>query len=293
MHKKPLVSVLMTVYNREKYIAEAIKSVLASTYQNWELIIVDDCSKDSSVQIAKTFEAMDHRIKVYINNKNLGDYPNRNQAADYANGKYIKYVDADDMMYSHGLELLVFYMEQFPTAGYGLCSLSQDEDKIFPFELNPREAYQRHYLMHQLFHKAPLSSIIKKTAFEEVGGFSGKPQLGDFELWHILSQKYPIVLMPQGIVWYRRHDEQESSVNRADPAVPFKYILLAEDLINSDECPLAKDQQVLVADKIKHQKARAIFSAAKHHSLKKAIQLLRTSRLNFFQLRHGVKKSIS
>ena len=63
----PLVSVLMTAYNREKYIAEAIESVLASTYTNFELIIVDDCSTDKTVEIAKSYEVKDNRIKVYIN----------------------------------------------------------------------------------------------------------------------------------------------------------------------------------------------------------------------------------
>ncbi len=72
----PLVSVLMTVYNREKYIAEAIESVLASSYTNFELIIVDDGSKDHSVEIAQKYEAQDHRIKVYVNEQNLGDYSN-------------------------------------------------------------------------------------------------------------------------------------------------------------------------------------------------------------------------
>ncbi|MBN2662839.1 MAG: glycosyltransferase family 2 protein, partial [Bacteroidales bacterium] len=99
MQNNPFVSVLMTAYNREKYIAEAIESVIASTYQNWELIIVDDGSKDKTVEIAKQYEAKDPRIKVYINEKNLGDYPNRNKAASYAKGKYLKFVDADDLIY--------------------------------------------------------------------------------------------------------------------------------------------------------------------------------------------------
>ena len=146
-----MVSVLMTVYNREKYIAEAIESVLASTYQDWELIIVNDRSKDRSVAIANTYAERDERIKVYLNEKNLGDYPNRNQAVGYAKGKYIKYVDADDMIYPHGLEVLVHFMEQFPDAGYGLCSLPQDKFKIFPFVLNPSDAYKRHYFEERLF----------------------------------------------------------------------------------------------------------------------------------------------
>ena len=67
INQKPIVSVLMTAYNRENYIGEAIESVLASTLQDFELIIVDDCSKDKTVDIAKSYEAKDSRIKIYIN----------------------------------------------------------------------------------------------------------------------------------------------------------------------------------------------------------------------------------
>jgi len=93
------VSILTTVYNREKHLAACINSVLACSYQDWELIIVDDVSTDASVAIAKSYEQKDARIKVYVNDKNLGDYPNRNKAASYAKGKYIKYLDADDIIY--------------------------------------------------------------------------------------------------------------------------------------------------------------------------------------------------
>ena len=83
----PLVSVLMTAYNREKYIAEAIESVLASTYTFFELIIVDDCSTDNTVLIAKSYQERDPRIKLFVNKQNLGDYPNRNVAASFASGE--------------------------------------------------------------------------------------------------------------------------------------------------------------------------------------------------------------
>ncbi|MFB9054539.1 glycosyltransferase family 2 protein [Formosa undariae] len=284
MNSTPLVSVLMTVYNREKYIAEAIASVIASTYQNWELIIVDDRSKDTSVEIAKSFQDKDERIKVYINEHNLGDYPNRNQAASYAKGKYLKYVDADDMIYPHGIELLVYYMEQFPDAGYGLCSLAQDKEKQYPFQLNPEEAYKRHYFEQNLFHKAPLSAIINKSAFNKVGAFSGKQHLGDFEMWHVLSQKFPVVLMPPGIVWYREHDDQQMNDNRTDPYVPFKYMLIAEDLLNSDKCPLSTLDKEKAFKKVKNQQAGAIVSAIKHHSLKKAIEMKDASSLSYIDI---------
>ena len=94
MSRKPKVSVLTTCFNREKYLTACIDSVLASSYHDWELIIVDDVSTDTSVAIAKSYEKKDARIKVYVNAQNLGDYPNRNKAASYAKGKYIKYLDA-------------------------------------------------------------------------------------------------------------------------------------------------------------------------------------------------------
>ncbi|MEZ4801893.1 MAG: glycosyltransferase family 2 protein [Gelidibacter sp.] len=284
MAHSPLVSVLMTVYNREKYIRQAIESVMASTYEEWELIITDDRSKDSSVSIAQSYAEKDSRIKVYVNEQNLGDYPNRNQAASYAKGKYLKYVDADDMIYPHGLELLVYYMEQFPEAGYGLCSLPQDKFRKFPFQLNPKEAYLRHYFEQPLFHKAPLSSIINRSIFEKVGGFTGKRMLGDFEMWNILSQNHNVVLMPQGIVWYREHDEQEMSDHRSDPMHPFKYILLAEELIKSDDCPLSSNEKSRALRKIEKNKSRAILSAVKYHSIKKGMELKKASQLNMLQV---------
>ena len=83
----PKISILTTVYNREKYLVACMDSVLASSYQDWELIIVDDVSTDTSLAIAKSYEKKDARIKVYVNDKNLGDYPNRNKAASYAKGQ--------------------------------------------------------------------------------------------------------------------------------------------------------------------------------------------------------------
>ncbi len=291
MLDEPMVSVLMTVYNREKYISQAIESVIASTYQNWELIIVDDQSKDNSVAIANTYAAKDKRIKVFVNEQNLGDYPNRNRAASYAQGKYIKYVDADDMIYPYGLEQLVYYMEQFPEAGYGLCSLEQDKLKIFPFQLSPHEAYQRHYFQTDLFHKAPLSSIIKKNAFDVIGGFTGKQHLGDFELWHLLSKKYPLVLMPHGMVWYREHDDQQMNDNRTDPYVPFKYLLNGLEQLKSNECPLIPTEKNIAIINQKKRIARAVLSAGKHHSIKKLKELKKASRISYLDLiKKGLRK---
>lgn len=259
MKSNPLVSVLMTSYNREKYIGAAIESVLASTFENFELIILDDRSKDETVLIANTYATKDSRIKVFINEKNAGDYQNRNIAASHAKGKYLKYIDADDYIYPWGLEILVKMMEQFPSAGWGLCSLEQDEYKPFPFQLSPREAYEYEYFGPGIFHKAPLSSIIKRNVFESVRGFSGKQHLGDFELWHLLASDFPLLLMPHGIVWHRVHAEQQSMENRINPLVPFKYAVSALHFFETaTTIPLSESQIKCIQKKIRRKLSHLI-----------------------------------
>jgi glycosyltransferase involved in cell wall biosynthesis len=86
MSNSPLVSVLMTAFNREEYIAEAIESVLGQTLADFELIISDDCSTDRTLEIANAFARRDGRIRVLRNASNLGDYPNRRCAAALARG---------------------------------------------------------------------------------------------------------------------------------------------------------------------------------------------------------------
>jgi len=236
MTDSPLVSVLMTAYNREKYIGFAIESVLASSYQHWELIVVDDISSDNTLSIVRGYAEKDSRIRLYINEKNLGDYPNRNKAADYAKGKYLKYVDADDYIYPWGLELLVQMMEKFPEAGWGLCSLIQIPAKPYPFLLNSKEAYEHHYSGQDIFNKAPLSSILRRDAFLAIGGFTPLRMVGDFDMWHKMAMSFPVLLMPDGMVWYREHEEQEmSSYN--------KYIVSYEEqrlkYLRDPRCPLS------------------------------------------------------
>lgn len=281
--KFPLVSVLMTTYNREKYLAEAVESVLASTYNHFELIIVDDRSKDKSVSIANEYAKLDQRVKVYVNEVNLGDYANRNKAASYAKGKYLKYVDADDLIYPFGLEQLVYYMEQFPEAAYGLCSLKQDQERMFPFQLSPVEAYRYHYFGSSLFHKAPLSSIIRNDVFKKEGGFTGKQHVGDFELWHKLSGKYPVVLMPHGKVWYREHDDQQMNDNRTNAFVPFKYYLVSQHFLKASDCPLSKEEKEKALRRVSHLQSVYILSAIKHKRFAMAKEMSRLSGISYLK----------
>lgn len=248
MVESPEISVLMTAFNRAKYIASAIESVLASTYTDFELIIVDDGSTDGTQSIVRPYAERDARVSFHQNCRNLGDYPNRNKAASLARGNWLKYVDADDYIYPSGLQVLVSMMEQFPEAGYGLCSIDPHPDAPFPIQFTPREAYLYHFFKASIFHKAPLSSILRRSAWQAIGGFSPQRMTGDLDMWYRLSVKFPVVLMPQGIVWYRQHSEQESvDLRKSQIEWKLRYEAITQRILDDFEVPLALNERNQIA----------------------------------------------
>lgn len=259
----PAVSVLMTAYNRESYIAPAIESVLNSTFSDLELIVVDDGSTDRTVDIARDYERADSRVSVYVNESNLGDYANRNRAATYARGRYVKYVDSDDQLYSHGLGVMVSVMERFPDAAYGLSCFA-GQSAPFPILKTPAEAYTMHYFgSDAVFTRSPLSAIIRRSAFERAGGFPELRMVGDYAMWHKLSQREQLVLMPPGLAWYRVHEGQEMADTRRSPAeFESRYDTISLDALRSDACPLSREQCALIARRRVRQVRRKIVKSA-------------------------------
>lgn len=107
---KELVSIIMPSYNTADFIADAIKSVQQQTYTNWELLIVDDCSKDNTDEIIKSFLS-DNRIKYYKNKKNYGAAISRNFAIKKAKGKWIAFLDSDDIWLPDKLSKQISFMK--------------------------------------------------------------------------------------------------------------------------------------------------------------------------------------
>lgn len=107
-----LVSIIMPAYNAEKYISESIESVLAQTYKNWELIVVDDCSKDGTIDVIKQYQMFDNRIKVISLTCNAGVANARNVGMELAKGRYIAFLDSDDLWIDIKLEEQIIFMRQ-------------------------------------------------------------------------------------------------------------------------------------------------------------------------------------
>lgn len=119
-----LISVIVPVYNAEKYILKTIETVINQTYTNWELLLVDDLSTDSSVEIIEDFLATitDERIKLIKQNKNAGAAHSRNKGVRAAKGRYIAFLDADDLWLPDKLELEISFLREmqvgFVFSGY-------------------------------------------------------------------------------------------------------------------------------------------------------------------------------
>lgn len=253
----PLVSVLMTAYNREKYIAEAIESVLASTYINFELIIVDDGSIDKTVQIAESYEVIDKRIKIYINEKNLGDYPNRNKAASYAKGKYLKYLDSDDLIYSWGLQAMVYCMEKDPLIALGL-STNIKINKELPVVLSQEQSYKFYYFNSLLLTVGPSATIIRRDIFENVKGFTGKQFVGDTELWLKIAQTNHLALMPDNLIYWREHEQQQICLEQTDEQIDAIRYNIDLSFLQEINNPLNKNDANKAILKLKNVKGRTI-----------------------------------
>ena len=113
-NKEVLISIVVPVYNSEKYIQETIQCILDQTYQNWEIIFVDDCSKDKSVQIIERYH--DKRMRLYQNKKNRGPAYSRNKGISKAQGRYLAYMDADDLCDRDKLEKQLRFMQDLGCA---------------------------------------------------------------------------------------------------------------------------------------------------------------------------------
>lgn len=257
MKDGPLVSVLMTAYNRSQYIGDAIESVLNSSYENFELIIVDDCSTDATAEISRQYAEYDSRVQVYVNEKNLGDYPNRNRAASYATGKYLKYLDSDNVMYPYGLASMVDSMERFPDSGYGLLSETSAASS-YPVEVTPVEAYRENFIEDfSYFGRAPDSSIIRRSVFEKVGGFSGDNFIGDLEMWLRLSRTYSLVKIAPYLGWDRVHEGQQKNI------LPLYQKELSDSVVyeslRSINCPMSTEDIIKSIKRYKKEQWKKLF----------------------------------
>ncbi|WP_309400643.1 glycosyltransferase family 2 protein [Cerasicoccus maritimus] len=286
---QPIISVLVTIYNRAHILQETVDSILESDFKDFELILVDDCSKDSSFSLAQQLAKRDSRIRAFQNIENLGDYANRNEAASKARGKYLKYVDADDMVYPYTFSVMLKAMEQFPDAALALSLNNSDPAQPFPFCTSERATLRAHFLGKSLFGVGPTASLIRTDSFQAVGGFSGRQFVGDTELWFKLAERWPLVSLPPALVWWRQHDGQQIQLEqKTTQMLNVRHKLELETLHSTSH--LNTEEKKLVGERIKRTHARRILSMMlRRKSPKLAWHTFQTSGLSFSELIGGFR----
>lgn len=138
-----MVSIILPVFNAERFLSQCLDSILRQTYQDWELIAVDDGSKDGSMEILKSYEKRDHRIHI-ISKKNEGVSIARNVALEHAHGDYIYFVDSDDVVMPEALMILVKEMESSKATFVKSDFLPIDEQGKQVF-INKKQVIRRRY----------------------------------------------------------------------------------------------------------------------------------------------------
>ncbi|MCJ7664359.1 MAG: glycosyltransferase [Desulfobacterales bacterium] len=195
----PKVSVIIPTHNRKAFVLEAVASVLAQTYGDYELIVVDDGSSDGTDEALKRYEAH----LQYLYQENQGVSVARNCGLERARGEFIAFLDSDDLWLPKKLDMQLAFMDQHPEAQ--ICYT----DEIWirsGVRVNPKKRHAKysgwvypHCLALCII--SPSSALIRRSLFEQVGGFDpGLPVCEDYDLWLRVAARFPISYIPQRLI---------------------------------------------------------------------------------------------
>ena len=211
------ISVIMSVYNGEDYLAEAIDSVLGQTFEDFELIIINDCSTDKTEEILKRYEALDARVKVHTNEVNLRLPSSLNKAISVATGKYIARMDADDICLPDRFEKQYAFMEENSDVALSSCRFMTLKNGVVSSGgcggKNDNEAIKALLLVtNPILHPG---IIAKADVIRQLGYDKSFTCTEDMELWsRFVMADYKVEILPEYLMIYRLHDKQITETTR-------------------------------------------------------------------------------
>lgn len=205
---KPKVSVIIPAYNSEKYIAETLRSVLAQTYKRYEVIAVDDGSRDETLRIAKSFEP---QIRV-LTKPNGGPASARNLAINNSQGDYIAFLDADDLWVEDKLERQVAFLYENQDAGlvYGEAWMFTGHDSEKKIESKIGYTADSSFRLLLFGDYIPNSTVmIRRACIDKVGLLNESRELigvEDYEYWMRIAKHFAMAGIPRPLAYYRIRD---------------------------------------------------------------------------------------
>ncbi len=251
----PKFSVCIPVYNGSEYLHQCIDSILSQTFTDFEIVIVDDCSTDSSEDIVKEYQKLDGRIRYYKNQTNLGLVKNWNTCIHYAEGSWIKFVFQDDYIENHCLATLdrhtdssdfIFHKRKFLLTGevetnlYNFYTSEKANRSISDSDRNfsPEELSQRIWNEFGFnFFGEPSNVAFAKRTIDKIGYFNNTLiHLCDYEFWIRLASNNGGVYIADTLSTFRVHAKAESTVNTLSRKFRYQYLdklIVLHELISS------------------------------------------------------------
>jgi len=207
MNAQPLISVIMPCYNSEKYIEQAIESILNQTYKNIELIVVDDCSTDNSFELAKGYSKRDQRVKCFKNKDNIGATKTLNRLIEKSRGQYIARMDPDDISFEDRIEkqYRLLIKQNYDVLGTNIIFIDSSGNR------KSKRRYSKNIgsvikLENPLAHPTVL---MKKNNLVIYGGYDEKFVTSqDYDLWlRLWSHGCKIGIVDEYCLYYRIHED--------------------------------------------------------------------------------------
>ena len=262
MRYEPLISIMTLTYNLEDFIAECIESVLCQTYENWEMIILDDASTDKTPFVVEDYAKKDKRIKFIRNEKNIGIYNlniNRNRVLKEAKGEWIAYLDGDDVFTKRTLEYRIKALNELDEREkdkvaliHGNCGRIWMNSKILDIPTNPFSSYKDVIynnpvgtaltIFLQGSNFIPSGSVmIRKSVLEEIGGFIKKSDIAiseDFQTWCYIALKGKFLFVDAILYFWRKHKKSltmnhPEKFNRVNLDFIYKFYKENKEIMNS------------------------------------------------------------
>ena len=205
----PKVSVITPTFNDDRFIIETIESVLHQTYQNIELIIVDDCSSDKTVELVKSFN--DSRIRLLCNDRNYGAAYSRNIGLSIATGDYIAFLDGDDLWDCQKIEKQLAFMinnnYNFSCSYYNI--INEDGTKAGIYYIAPKIITHKKFLRSNYI--GCLTAMYKREIYSDLQIPTSILKRNDYALWLKLSERSSCYVLPEILASYRKRATSISS----------------------------------------------------------------------------------
>ena len=211
------ISVIMSVYNGEEYLAEAIDSVLGQSFTDFELIVINDCSTDRTGELLQQYEAKDARVKVHTNEVNLRLPSSLNKAISLAEGQYIARMDADDICMPDRFEKQYAFMEAHPDVALSSCRFMTLKNGVISSGgcggKTDNESIKALLLVtNPILHPGIIakSDVIRSLGYDKTFTCTE-----DMELWsRFVMANHKIEIQPEYLMMYRLHDKQITETTR-------------------------------------------------------------------------------